>query len=663
MAKIRRKGESGAATNFISRNMAIKKLQVTLADFRRLCILKGIYPREPRNKKKANKGSTAPTTFYYTKDISYLLHEPVLNKFRDHKVFARKLSKALGKQEYNTAKRLEENRPSYTLDHIIKERFPTFTEALRDLDDALSMLFLFSSMPTTDKVGTAIIQNCDRLCREFEHYVIRSKSLRKVFLSIKGIYYQAEIKGQDVTWLVPYKFSQQVPTDVDFRIMLTFLEFHQTFVGFVNYRLYTELGLVYPPKINIDLENDAGGLGALDIQRAGLEGESTKKSIKPKKTKKLLASLDMAKIAAEGDDAGVFSHDEADDTEMMNDEGTTEQELDDFSAVGPAPKEGEEVALPQQTTSAPTTMFSNFTFYLSREVPRYSLEFILKSFGAKVAWDPILGGGSPLPESDPSITHHVCDRPNQEKRFLNRSYLQPQWVYDCINKGQLQSIDAYLPGAMLPPHLSPFVKLGDGSYNPEEVMADVEADADVESVSANEADESVIAAHTDDVANAAEDAALELEPEVDDDELDDPEARDAAIAQRELEAEASGIPFSQFTAPSQGRRSSTARSGTQAAPSPAAPATGPLLTAAQKTEKEGKELARMMMSNKQKKLYAKMKYSNAKKEDEVNSLRRKRKELAKTATAKKSGNGKGMGKEAGEQAAASVKQSKKQRKE
>jgi len=122
MARIKRKGEAGAAKAYVTRSAAVKKLQCSLADFRRLCILKGIFPREPRNKKKANKGSSAPTTFYYAKDIAYLAHEPVLKKLREHKAFAKKFARALGRGEWSSAKSLEESKPVYRIDHIIKER-------------------------------------------------------------------------------------------------------------------------------------------------------------------------------------------------------------------------------------------------------------------------------------------------------------------------------------------------------------------------------------------------------------------------------------------------------------------------------------------------------------------------------------------------------------
>ena len=81
--------ESGAATSFLTRAQAIKRLQISLKDFRRLCILKGIHPHMPRHPKKAGKGSTSPHTFYLLKDIQLLATEPIVRKFRASKVIFR----------------------------------------------------------------------------------------------------------------------------------------------------------------------------------------------------------------------------------------------------------------------------------------------------------------------------------------------------------------------------------------------------------------------------------------------------------------------------------------------------------------------------------------------------------------------------------------------
>ncbi|CAI2006712.1 hypothetical protein SEUBUCD646_0G03620 [Saccharomyces eubayanus] len=587
--RIKKKNTRGNARNFITRSQAVRKLQVSLADFRRLCIFKGIYPREPRNKKKANKGSTAPTTFYYAKDIQYLMHEPVLAKFREHKTFARKLTRALGRGEVSSAKRLEENRDTYTLDHIIKERYPSFPDALRDIDDALNMLFLFSNLPSTNQVSSNIVSDAQKLCNQWLAYVAKERLVRKVFVSIKGVYYQANIKGEEVRWLVPFKFPENIPSDVDFRIMLTFLEFYSTLLHFVLYKLYTDSGLIYPPKLDLEKDKIISGLSSYILES---RQEDNLLQHEPAEIKEdaQVETLDAStlKSALNADKAKLEETSKEEQEQEQEQEQNEETELDTFEDNNK--NKGDILIQPTKYDSPVAALYSDFVFYIGREVPIDILEFLILSCGGNVISEAALDQIEGKKDIDMSkITHQIVDRPVLKNKVAGRTYIQPQWVFDCINKGELVPANKYLPGETLPPHLSPW---GDAiGYDP---TAPVEEGEESESESEAEVEE--------------EDREVVVEGE--EGEEEDEELQ----AQKELELEAQGVKYSEAPEASKGANKPKNKKRKV------------------DEEEEEKKLKMIMMSNKQKKLYKKMKYSNSKKEEQTESLKKKKKQIAKQKT-------------------------------
>ncbi|KAL5341276.1 Pescadillo [Aspergillus crustosus] len=681
MAKIKKKGTSGQAKNYITRTQAVRKLQISLPDFRRLCIFKGIYPREPRSKKKASKSSTPNTTFYYTKDIQYLLHEPLLRKFRDQKSVAKKIARSLGRGEVGDAARLEKNHaPKLTLDHVIKERYPTFVDALRDLDDALSLLFLFANLPSTNHVPPKTIALCQRLCHEFQHYLITTNSLRKSFLSIKGIYYQATIQGQDIMWLVPYRFVQRVNGDVDYRIMATFVEFYTTLLGFVNYRLYSSLGLLYPPKFDTRSDENGAELAAFTLEGRSV-GDALKATEQGNKPSNNTSNQEVSREVQEKVDKAIKSAglDQASAEQSVE---TTEEATDAIDKFETTAPEADTLPQPDLSGDQAGSLFSPFTFYISREAPKGPLEFILRAFGCKrIGWDTVLGDGAfTHNEADPRITHQIVDRPSLPEsslpaipaaaeegtgavqkvkpgtRIPGRTYVQPQWIWDSINEGKLLRPDLYAPGAGLPPHLSPWVKAKKGGYDPRASLAEQEEEGEAE-VAAEESDEDMEEADEEkpaaiktveseeeasegesvdggmDVAGTDDDESESDEEEEEEDadfagledadagsESEDEEETARTQHQKELEAEAAGLPFSTGG----GADASATKKKSQ------------VKNVASKKRQEEEELERqkMMMSRKKRKLLEKMMYSNKKQADESAKLRSKRRKIEKGAAPK-----------------------------
>lgn len=424
-------GSNREKKTYLTRTQALNYLQISHSEFRRLCILKGVYPQLPDK-----KGLQAGKVYFYAKDIHFLNHDPLIQKFRDLKVFIKRLKKAKAKEEKEHEESLMKYvRPHITYDHLIKERYPTFTSALGDLDDCLTLLFMFSKITSQDEIQRREIVNSCHLVKEFLTYVCKTRSLRKVFLSVKGIYYQVSILGQKITFLTPYEFPQQIPPQVDFKIFKSFLFFYDTLMTFVNFKLFHMMGRKYPP---IYQDKDATlDNYILEAQDEKKEEKLTKEDEKTvKESEKRLQSLNLKQIV------------EKEKKQQKNQKVEKVEEVKE--------EEDEEEVVQEGMEKDETLLFKGLTFYLGREVPRASLEFVIKCFSGKIT----------LNEDDSTITHHIIDRDliNPKK---NREYIQPQWVYDCINYSILLPIHKYAPGTKLPPHLSPFVDKEKYTYVPE----------------------------------------------------------------------------------------------------------------------------------------------------------------------------------------------------
>lgn len=442
------KKKEGNAARYITRSQAVKHLQVSLPVFRRLCILKGIFPREPKKKVKGNHH-----TYYHMKDIMFLKHEPLLEKFRDMRAYEKKVKKALSKKNRDLAERLLTRKPTYTLDMLIRERYPSFIDALRDLDDCLTMVHLFAALPAIerDKIDVKRIHNCRRLSHEWQAYVSRTHKLRKTFISVKGIYYQAEVEGQKITWLTPHALQQVLPDVVDYNIMLTFLEFYETLLAFVNFKHYHSINVKYPPILDPRLEALAADLYALSRY---LDANSKAPALESQ------AASSSGSEQAEAQENGT----ELEESELRLAQLQHQLPSNEPGALMHLVEDALDEDEDDEETKACKTLFKNMKFFLSREVPRESLLFAIPAFGGVVSWE---GEGSPFNESDQSITHQIVDRPTQGHRFLSREYVQPQWVYDCANAQIILPVEDYLWGRVPPPHLSPFVDNEAEGYVPE----------------------------------------------------------------------------------------------------------------------------------------------------------------------------------------------------
>merc|ERR1719186_482440 len=117
---------------------------------------------------------------------------------------------------------------------------------------------------------------------------------------------------------------------------------------------------------------------------------------------------------------------------------------------------------------------------------------MIRALGGEVSWDNTVAPGATFSEEDNTITHQVGDRPaaTLAKSHLGRYYVQPQWVFDSLNRRDRIPEKDYALGETLPPHLSPFIadrRIGD--YVPPEEKKLMEGNKEVEEVEEEEESE------------------------------------------------------------------------------------------------------------------------------------------------------------------------------
>ena len=410
----------GSAAKYLTRTQSLRKLQLKLNEFRRLCILKGIFPKEPP---KFFKGVNK--TYYLKKDINFLSNEKLLSKFREIKSYQKKILKAKRKDKKFDTKQLIENKPTYNLNHIIKERYPKFIDALHDIDDALCLIGIFANLPKFDllKISAEKVNMSKRLLREFYLYNIINKSIKKGFISIKGIYLTCEIMGEEITWLNPFSHPQKITYDIDYEIMNDFLELYISLIQFVNYKLFKDIGLEYPPpEDNFDIP--FFGFNSLNIKQ--LQEKALEKKL------------------------GV------DNSEIKEKEKVSDQ-------VNIESKEWKKISNIDENEKKLKNLFKGLIFYISREVPLEIFETVIGSCGGLYGDST---ENSAFQEDDKRITHYIVDRPLVGLNIKpNKEYIQPQWIFDCLNKKTLLPVSNYSPGKKLPPHLSPYYEVNEkGEY-------------------------------------------------------------------------------------------------------------------------------------------------------------------------------------------------------
>ncbi|CAJ1013625.1 Pescadillo N-terminus/BRCA1 C Terminus (BRCT) domain [Leishmania utingensis] len=393
---------------YLTRMQATRLLQMESIQFRRLCILKGVYPRALTRSKQKQSGNEKQ--YYLAREIKWLVRDHIAEKMMTYRAWEKKVKRAEAMGRADDLKALQSSRvkPRHSLVATIKERYPYFIDAIRDVDDAMSMIHMYaflspeikseSTIEIHHSLTSGLSEKAKEMCHRWNRYIARAHVLTKGFISIKGYYYEAIIKGERVRWLCPHEYAHRFPPGIQQYVMLSFLEFYLEMMKFVLFKLESDLARDEADQLAIEDEEGLTRANAEDFASGAA-----------------LAVLDVGANQAQAKVKEAESK-----RSLMEEELLKVREL-----------------------------FRGLTFYISREVPAKHFELIINACGGRVATDYVAS----------NITHVVVDRPALppgRQQHDQMEYVQPQYIFDCLNARQMLPVTGYRIGEDLPPHVSPF---------------------------------------------------------------------------------------------------------------------------------------------------------------------------------------------------------------
>uniref|UniRef100_A0A1I8FLE6 FYR N-terminal domain-containing protein n=1 Tax=Macrostomum lignano TaxID=282301 RepID=A0A1I8FLE6_9PLAT len=232
MTKMKKKFTRGEATTFISRKQALKAAAALAERLPPPVHPEGRLPAGAgQQAPRVNKGSSTPKVSSATSGHAEAAR---------HQGSPEEGKRAKERGEMHTVDRLQRISPPTPWTTSSGSATRHFEDAVRDLDDCLCLCFLFSRLPKERGVPVEQIRLSARLTVQFPALGHRRPGpLRKVFVSIKGYYFEADVNnGVSVVWSVPHQLGLHDPAD-----------FYTTTAGVSTTGCTAVLGLAYPPAL------------------------------------------------------------------------------------------------------------------------------------------------------------------------------------------------------------------------------------------------------------------------------------------------------------------------------------------------------------------------------------------------------------------------------